>query len=335
MVRSVSLPNSYRLLGRGKYTEVFLDKEHLQVIKEAKNKAVQSVRYIQNEYEKLEVLNSSFLSPKVFSLEENEDGIPSLVMEYVEGKTLRQILDESEGLGEKLSKEIAKTILEDLINNLFRLHSKFKMAHFDLSPDNILISREDNKLYFIDFSLARFEKEFQLMEEPVGKVDYMAPEIYEKEFGFFSDVYALGIICEEVIKNSEQLNYNEKINFLIASMKLPKFDARITIDEVYHQFNTINMGVIKRQTTKKSNWIYLLIISAAFFLAYVLINSDSPKTKSKSSIQKKYKAKKKLSRIKKASKKRRVSKKYIKKTNRKVKYKMNQDTKNIFKRIIK
>jgi serine/threonine protein kinase len=321
----------HRLLGRGKYTDVFLDSSATKVIKEAKNKSAQSIRQIENEFEKLQLINKAKISPKVYQISNDADGIPFLVMDFIEGKTLRSILDECEGLGEKLSSEFAFSLIDQISRSVYTLHQHYHLGHFDLSPDNILVSNDGSCIYLIDFSLARSEQEFQLIDEAVGKVDYMAPEAYEKEFGLHNDIYSLGIILDEIKNNAESLGFAVDLDFLIASMKLPMVEARIKIDEVVKQVNQFKTQSFELKEGDRKKWVVGLTIISALFVAALFFNSSETKpkmtNKSKLSKQVKYEKKQRINK-----KRKKIKKGQQKKTK---KFKINNETKNIFKRIVK
>ncbi len=80
-----------------------------------------------------------------------ENGTAYLVMDYIDGETLAQRLKSN---GKPFA---VKEILEDLrpvVLALQKIHEA-GLVHRDISPDNIMISREDNKVYLIDFGTAR------------------------------------------------------------------------------------------------------------------------------------------------------------------------------------
>lgn len=317
-----------RLLGRGKYSDVFLDENNSRVIKEAKNKAVQSLRHIDNEYQKLKHLKESKIAPNVYFLKEDEDGIPSLVMDYIPGKTLRSYLDQCEGLDQKLESQFALNLVDKLITYVERLHTQFKMAHFDLSPDNIMIKGKE--IYLIDFSLSRFEGEFSLMKEPVGKIAYMAPEAFEREYGYYTDIYALGIMIQEIIVNSHHHPLFDKFDYVIASMKIDRPEVRASIEEVATQF---------RQFKKKNqfnHWYWIFPLLMTLFFAFIWNSSTEKDVKEKTSMKRKVTKPKKVKStiVKKKNRKPEVKRNIVKKE-RKRNFSMDNETKNIFRKITK
>jgi len=115
-----------------------------------------------------------------------------LVMEYIKGRVLRDIIKEGGiDIGEVL--HIAKQILDAIIY----AHS-VGVLHRDLKPENILITGEDI-VKITDFGLARFVKSGSLSASTVGTPIYMAPESWTGRFDEKSDVWSMGVILYELL----------------------------------------------------------------------------------------------------------------------------------------
>ncbi len=128
-----------------------------------------------------------------------EGGQPFLVMELVEGKTLR-LLSEHLGPIEVIS-SIAFAV--QVARALAAAHAR-GLVHCDLKPDNILVSRE-GRIKVTDFGLARHVERGRLgttdqLVEGCGTPHYMAPELFlGKAPSAASDVYALGATLIELL----------------------------------------------------------------------------------------------------------------------------------------
>lgn len=131
---------------------------------------------------------------------------PYMVMEYVEGLTLAQRLQDRELLTLGETVDIAKQIAEGLgaANGL-------GVVHRDLKPDNILLveSKEGTTAKIIDFGLAkmtRTDQDAQGITEAgmtVGTVSYMSPEqCTATEADNRADIYALGCIMYECLSGA-------------------------------------------------------------------------------------------------------------------------------------
>jgi eukaryotic-like serine/threonine-protein kinase len=118
-----------------------------------------------------------------------------IVMEYVEGPTLRAQLREGTGLPVERAVDIARKLLETLVY----LHGQ-KVVHGDLKPENIVLL-PDGHLKLLDFGIAVDETSTSAgLSSAIGTPEYMAPEQIEGRRGDArADLYALGTILYEML----------------------------------------------------------------------------------------------------------------------------------------
>lgn len=128
------------------------------------------------------------------------DGVPFVVMQYVEGETLRAVLSRG---GIALAR--AAEIVRQAASALSAAHDK-KVWHLDLKPENIMLQRRPGGEEFvklIDFGIARVRGDgdttLLTLTRIVGTLAYMAPEQLEGKPSEASDIYALGIIAYELL----------------------------------------------------------------------------------------------------------------------------------------
>ena len=135
--------------------------------------------------------------PRALLISESPTG-PCLVMEYIEGKSLRTILQERTRLSLTESLDIAGQLAEALAY----LHNH-GVYHRDLKPENILIDSQ-TKVHIIDFGIALLQGARRVtwrnLSDVLGTPDYMSPEqIQGKRGDARSDLYALGIMLYEML----------------------------------------------------------------------------------------------------------------------------------------
>ena len=117
-----------------------------------------------------------------------ENGTAYIVMEYIEGITLKELIT-NEG---SLSFDEMLTLLKPVLLDLHEVHKK-GLIHRDISPDNLIVGM-DNKLHLIDFGAASFENPNESKTMTVIlKSGYAPPEQYisDGRIGAWTDVYAL------------------------------------------------------------------------------------------------------------------------------------------------
>jgi eukaryotic-like serine/threonine-protein kinase len=121
-----------------------------------------------------------------------------MVMEWVDGRLLRQILIEQK----KLPIDRAVHITLGICEALEYIHSK-GVVHRDLKPENIMVDREDH-VKLIDFGIAGSagmrRLTFAKLTRAMGTPDYISPEqVKSKRGDARSDIYALGVMLYEML----------------------------------------------------------------------------------------------------------------------------------------
>jgi serine/threonine-protein kinase len=121
-----------------------------------------------------------------------------MVMEWVEGRLLREVLREQK----KFPVERALKIAIEILDALDYIHRN-GVVHRDLKPENIMLDAEDH-IKLIDFGIAGLEGArrltFAKLSHVMGTPDYISPEqVKGKRGDGRSDLYALGIILYEML----------------------------------------------------------------------------------------------------------------------------------------
>ncbi len=124
--------------------------------------------------------------------------IPYLVTEFVDGQSLRTLIESSA----PLPPELAIALTRKIADGMAYCH-KNEVIHRDLKPENILITT-DNQPVIMDFGLALTKGAHRVtysnLSATMGTPDYMAPEQIEGQRGDQrTDVYALGTILYEML----------------------------------------------------------------------------------------------------------------------------------------
>ena len=137
----------------------------------------------------------------IFDSGKTADGQPYIVMEYIQGRSLRKIIES----GETLGKERTVRIIIQICEALQVAHDK-KIVHRDIKPDNILVD-ENGKASLLDFGIARVEdSNLTQANTALGTWSYMSPEQINPTFlkkhetiDGRTDIYSLGVVLYEMV----------------------------------------------------------------------------------------------------------------------------------------
>ncbi len=119
-----------------------------------------------------------------------------IAMEYVEGRTLRELIK-----SEELTTEHIIDIAIQISEGLNEAHSK-GIIHRDIKPENILIDGK-GRVKIVDFGLARIKnvsRDITKQGSTLGTIKYMSPEqVRNEKVDQRSDIWSLGVILYEMI----------------------------------------------------------------------------------------------------------------------------------------
>ncbi len=146
-----------------------------------------------------------------------------IVMEYVDGKTLKELINERGGL----YKEEAVYIMKQLTSAISEAH-KNEIIHRDIKPQNILC-KSDGSIIITDFGIALAQNALHLTQKEtvMGSVHYLAPELARGEKATYqSDIYALGIVFYELLAGSVPFNGDTAIQIAMQHINKPMPNIR-------------------------------------------------------------------------------------------------------------
>ncbi|MCC5908586.1 MAG: serine/threonine protein kinase [Balneolaceae bacterium] len=129
----------------------------------------------------------------------SEDDLHCLVMEFVNGKTLEQILSVHKKMPET---EVIRVLIQ-LLEGLEEAHQN-EILHRDIKSGNIMIN-QSGYVKLMDFGVARFESSARItrMNRVIGTLEYMAPELLTGgKPTVQADLYAVGVVAFEMLTGS-------------------------------------------------------------------------------------------------------------------------------------
>ena len=256
-VLSINMNEDYELmnkLGEGGFGEVFLIKKDNQkyalkkiplpnkLLTEDKMKEYKEMLLI------LQTLNSENVI-KYFNFDFRDDCI-TVLMEFGGDSDLKHLIEEHKNNSKLIEEELIKNIILQICTGLKEIH-KAKLIHRDLTPDNIFINKNNNKVKIGDFSISKklgFTNQYT--NSQLGKHHYIAPEIEKGlKYNHKADIYALGCIIYELFTLNEYYIdkridekdcridtdiYNPKWQELIDLLLKKDYHERPDIEEVYN-----------------------------------------------------------------------------------------------------
>lgn len=166
-----------------------------------------------------EALSASSLShPNIVEMYDvgEDNGIYYIVMEYIEGKTLKQLIKKRGSL--TLSEAI--DIMLQLTDGISQAHDSY-IIHRDLKPQNILI-KEDGLIKITDFGIAMALNSTQLTQtnSVMGSVHYLPPEQASgKGSTIRSDIYSMGILFYELLTGNLPFKGDNAVEIALKQMR--------------------------------------------------------------------------------------------------------------------
>ncbi len=147
-----------------------------------------------------------------------------LVMEYVEGRNLRQVLNELKKRNQQFSIEQIVYMMKEVAAGIDHAHrlidgttgKPLNLVHRDMSPQNIMVSYE-GEVKVIDFGIAKAETQLEQTKTGTlkGKFGYMSPEQADgQSIDSRTDLFSLGIILWELLAHDRLFTSNSEAAIL-------------------------------------------------------------------------------------------------------------------------
>lgn len=185
-----------------------------------------------------------------------ENGKYYIVMEYVRGRTLKQLVQQRGAM----DKNEALSVMEQVVSAINVAH-KNNIIHRDIKPQNVLV-KDDGTVKITDFGIATAKDAVQLTQTDtvMGSVHYLAPELARGEAATMqSDIYSLGIVFYELLTGNVPHTGEAAVQIAIKHMRedipsVREFNATIpqSID------NIVIKATVKSKTNRYKNGDELL-----------------------------------------------------------------------------
>lgn len=184
---------------------------------------------------------------------EDENGVPRLVMEYIDGFTLRELIDGKMSVSQREFDSIFSSILSALAY----LHRQ-QIYHLDVKPENIIVTHKEHIAKLIDFGFAITSSN----EKTLGtSKKYVAPEFSERtdDISGKTDMYAFAKTMQEFAE-AKVLSISKRQRQIIKSALEENANARITADE----------ALTLLQKPQRKGWFIVILFVVLAIVGFVL-----------------------------------------------------------------
>jgi serine/threonine-protein kinase len=176
----------------------------------------------------------------------NEGRTHFIVMEYLEGQTLKDYIKEQGQIQEEYLLKIALSIASALENAHIN-----HIIHRDIKPQNIILTK-DGKVKVADFGIARIatDQTLDAHENPSGSVYYIAPE--QARGGYQdhkSDIYSLGITMYEMATGKLPFSGDNPVNVALKQIHDPMPKPSDINAEISPNVETIILKATEKKTS--------------------------------------------------------------------------------------
>lgn len=172
-----------------------------------------------------------------------EDELKYLVLEYIEGLTLRQLLKANTST---LPLQIALVLFRDILQGLAALHHN-QIVHHDLKPENILISRE-GMVKICDFDLA-IAGEKSHSSGLTGTHGYLAPEvILGEKVNSAADMFSAGIVLYEMLTGTRPFEANSSGGTMMATVQMPHLPPSKVRADIHPFFDELSAALLEKKS---------------------------------------------------------------------------------------
>ena len=173
-----------------------------------------------------------------------ENNINFIVMEYVNGKTLKQVIKENGRLSFEKTLDVAFQIAKAL-----ECTHKNNIIHRDIKPDNILIT-EDNLVKVTDFGIAKVEKSATITNSNkiMGSVHYFSPEQAKgKLVDCRTDIYSLGIVMYEMVTGRVPYDAQSSVAIAIMHINQPLIAPKEIFADIPENINQVILRALEKE----------------------------------------------------------------------------------------
>jgi len=257
-------------IGAGGMSDVYKAKDHklnrYVAVKVLKQEFIENTNFVSKFWSEAQAA-AGMMHPNIVNVYDvgKENGICYIVMELVEGITLKKYIEKKARLSVKEAISIAIQVsmgIEAAHNN--------HIIHRDIKPQNIMISK-DGKVKVTDFGIAKAATSNTITSNVMGSVHYTSPE--QARGGYSdekSDIYSLGITLFEMLTGRVPFNGETTVAIAIKHIQDPMPSPREFVPEIPVSVEQI----VFKCTQKSPDRRYQKMADVIGDLKHSLINPD-------------------------------------------------------------
>lgn len=197
-----------------------------------------------------------------------DDNINYIVMEYVEGETLKEFIKDNSPINWQQSVRISMGIA-DALSEAHKKH----IIHRDIKPQNIIVTADGN-IKVTDFGIARVSSgaTISVDGDVLGSVHYLSPE--QARGGYVderSDIYSLGVVMYEMLTGKVPFDGDTPVAVAMKQIEQPPVNPCDIIDGIPENVSAIVLKAMSKETASR----YATVSEMYEDLAKVLTDPDS------------------------------------------------------------
>ncbi len=184
----------------------------------------------------------------------DDDGLHYIVMELVEGITLKRFIERKQRLEVKDAVGIAIQICQGM-----EAAHNHHIIHRDIKPQNIIISR-DGKVKVADFGIAKAASSFTLTQDGEGSVHYLSPE--QARGGYSderSDIYSLGVTMYEMLTGQVPFSGDNNVSVVLLHLQSEATPVQVLNPNVPHSVDMIVQKCMQKKPERRYQNVAQLI----------------------------------------------------------------------------
>jgi serine/threonine-protein kinase len=184
------------------------------------------------------------------------DDMPYMIMEYIDGPTLKNVIDETRRRHVRVSLSKSVRIIMNIGVALSYAHKR-SMVHRDVKPSNVMLEKS-GRVVLADFGLARLltGKRTTISGTVKGTPAYMSPEQGLGKSGEArSDIYSLGVIFYELATGQLPFDSDNPLAIAMKHVNEPLKSPKTFVPELPDRIEAIIMKTMEKNPTKRYNTV--------------------------------------------------------------------------------